>query len=73
MSVTSVGGAARKIADLTGCTVHPHQISNLFYRGQLDDERCPIVGRARLIPVDYIPAIVAELRRRGLLNERVPS
>jgi len=73
MSVTSVSGAARQISDQTGCTISPHQISNLFYRGQLDDERCPIVGRARLIPADYIPAIVAELRRRGLLNEQVPG
>ena len=72
MPVISVGGAAHKIKDLTGCTVHPQQISNLFYRGHLDNDRCPIVGRARLIPVDYIPEIVAELRRRGLLEVQIP-
>ena len=72
MSHLSVSDAAREIADREGCNVAPHLISNLFYRRHLDNDRCPIVGRARLIPVDYIPEIVAELRRRGLLEVQIP-
>lgn len=71
MSVLSVSDAARKISAENRCIVAPNVISFLFYRRLLDDERCPIVGRARLIPADYIPVIVAELRRRGLLTEQV--
>ena len=73
MPYVSVSGAARQISDEVGCPISPPQISNLFYRRHLDDKRCPIVGRSRLIPVDYIPAIVAELRRRGLMQDRVGS
>lgn len=49
----SVSEVARKI----GC--RPREISDLFYSRRLDDERCPIVGRRRVIPADY----VAEIRR----------
>lgn len=53
----TVSQVAREISRRTGHTIPPHTISNLFYRRQLDDLRCPIVGRSRLIPEDYLPNI----------------
>ena len=53
----TVSQVAREISRRTGRTIPPHTISNLFYRRQLDDLRCPIVGRVRLIPEDYLPVI----------------
>ncbi len=67
MATLTVSAAARHISRETGITVPPHVISTLFYRRELDDERCPIVNRARLIPEDYLPAIEAALRERGIL------
>jgi hypothetical protein len=46
----------------------PKDISDLFYQRRLDDERCPIVGGRRLIPVDYVPVIEATLRELGRLE-----
>jgi hypothetical protein len=43
----------------------PRDISDLFYRRQLSDERCPIIGGRRLIPESYVTAIAAALRRAG--------
>lgn len=40
----------------------PRDISDLFYQRKLSDERCPVVGGRRLIPVDYLPVIEAALR-----------
>ena len=69
MQQMMVSQVARDITARTGHTVSPQVVANLFYRRQLDDERCPIVGRFRLIPRDYIPEIEAVLRTRGLLPE----
>lgn len=63
----TVSEVARRLSRETGSTVAPHVISALFYKRQLDDDICPIVGRIRLIPEDYIPAIEGELRRHGFL------
>jgi len=64
----TVSEAARHISRETGSSVAPHVISTLFYKRRLDDERCPIVGRVRLIPEDYIPAIEGVLRTQGFLG-----
>ena len=64
----TVSEVARRISRKIGSTVAPHVISTCFYKRFLDDDRCPVVGRARLIPEDYIPAIEVELRKRGLLG-----
>ena len=45
----------------------PKDISDLFYRRELDDFRCPVIGGRRLIPEDYIPQIQSALRRFGKL------
>jgi hypothetical protein len=67
MSILTVGEAAQRITRDTGVTVAPHVISNLFYKRYLDNDRCPVVGQARLIPEDYITTIVRVLRERGTL------
>ena len=63
----TVGEAASHIEATTGETVPPHVLSRLFYKRQLDHRVCPIVGRARLIRVDYLPEIEATLRERRIL------
>ena len=51
--------------EITGQTVYPHEISNLFYKRHLDDDRCPVVGRCRLIPDNYVSEILRVLIDRG--------
>jgi hypothetical protein len=48
--------------------VRPRDISDLFYRRVLSDERCPVIAGRRLIPVDYEPTIVAALKKHGYLK-----
>jgi hypothetical protein len=55
----SVGEAA----DELGCS--PKVLSDMLYRRTLDTRRCPVVHGRRQIPRDYLPRIVAELRRAG--------
>ena len=63
-----VSEAARTLSYQLGEVVRPRDITELFYRRVLDDGRCPIVGGRRLIPRDFLPAIVVALRGRGLIN-----
>ena len=53
--------------------VAPRVISDLFYARKLDDRRCPIVGRVRLIPADYLPDIETALRQAGHLPGLAPA
>jgi hypothetical protein len=46
--------------------VRPRDISDLFYRRQLRDDLCPIVGGRRLIPEEYLHVIRAALTRCGV-------
>jgi len=59
MEHLSVSEAARRLG------ARPRDISDLFYRRQLSDERCPIVGGRRLIPESYLDVIGMALRRAG--------
>ena len=68
MPALTVSEAARRISRETGQTVSPQEISNLFYKRVLDDDQAPIVGRFRLIPASYLPAIKRILQDRGLLD-----
>jgi hypothetical protein len=63
----TISEVARRLSRQTGQTVSPQVISNLFYKRYLDDDRCPLVGRFRLIPEGYLPTIERVLRQRGLL------
>lgn len=68
MTDKTVSEVAREISRDEGVIIAPHVISNLFYRRQLDDARCPVVNRVRLIPPDYVPEIRNVLERSGLLK-----
>jgi hypothetical protein len=46
----------------------PQDISGLFYRRFLSDERCPVIAGRRLIPADYVPEVRRVLVERGLLG-----
>lgn len=73
MRKRTVSEVARHLSRETGQTVSPQDISNLFYKRYLDDDRCAIVGRFRLIPEDYIPTIKRVLGERGLISVRAHS
>jgi hypothetical protein len=53
----SVSTAARRLG------ARPQDITDLFYKRQLRDDLCPIVGGRRVIPLDYLPLIEAALKR----------
>ena len=59
MQYLSVSEAARQLG------ARPRDISDLFYRRELRDDLCPIVGGRRLIPEGYLDMIGAALRRHG--------
>ncbi|MCY2954811.1 MAG: hypothetical protein NTU53_23010 [Planctomycetota bacterium] len=59
MLYLSVSDVARQIG------ANPRDISDLFYRRELRDDLCPIIGRQRLIPPDYVPMIRMALKRNG--------
>lgn len=58
----SVSDVARRLG------AAPRDISDLFYRRELRDDLCPIIGGRRLIPQSYLEEIAAALRR----HERLP-
>lgn len=57
MDLLTVGQVARQLEESSGRAISPQRISNLFYARRLDNIRCPLVGRVRLIPRDYIPEV----------------
>lgn len=57
--IIGVGEAARRLG------AKPSDITWLFYQRELNDELCPIVGGRRVIPVEYLATIRAQLVRRG--------
>jgi hypothetical protein len=59
MSHLSVSEAAREL------NARPRDISELFYKRELNDDLCPIVGGRRLIPRDYLPVLRMVLKRHG--------
>jgi hypothetical protein len=56
----SVSDAARKLG------ARPRDITDLFYRRELRDDLCPIVGGRRMIPESYLELIAMALRRKRL-------
>jgi hypothetical protein len=56
-----------QVADLLDC--NPKDITDLFYRGLLDDTKCPLLGNRRCIPLDYVETIGEILRRRKRAGE----
>ena len=54
-----VSDAARQLG------ARPADITRLFYYRDLRDDLCPIINGRRRIPAEYLPQILAMLRRRG--------
>ena len=61
--------AVGQVADYLG--VRPQQITELFYRRQVNPKRAPVVAGRRLIPVELVSVIAMELRRKGIRVRRV--
>jgi len=59
MVTIPIGVAAARLG------VSPRLLTDWFYRGILDAKRCPIESGRRAIPVAYLPAIAARLKRAG--------
>jgi len=59
MDLLSVSEVARKIG------ARPRDISDLFYRRELGDEKAPIVGGRRMISPSFLPVVEMVLRRNG--------
>jgi hypothetical protein len=68
-----VSEAARELSEKLGVPVRPHELTNLFYRRELSDDLCPIVGGRRLIPRGYLQEIADHLRSRGLTQSGTPK
>lgn len=65
MNLMTVSEVARQIETRLGRTIPPRQISDLFYSRRIDDSRCPVIGRNRVVPVDFIPVIEQALLNKG--------
>jgi len=63
----TVSEAARELTVRHGIVITPKTLTDLFYRRELDDVYCPIVGGRRLIPEDFLTTVEIVLRRRGHL------
>ncbi len=60
VTYTTVGDIARRHG------VRPSQVTQLFTERRIPEDLCPVISGRRLIPIQIIPAIVAELRRKGI-------
>ena len=49
--------------------VPPKVLCDLIWLQEIDVERCPLVGRTRCIPRDYLPEIRRLLIKRGKLRD----
>ena len=63
MALLSITQAAEQLG------VKPKVLSDLFWLRELDRERCPLIGRTRAIPPDYLPEIRAILVAKGKLPQ----
>jgi hypothetical protein len=66
----TVSDVARALGEKYRRVVRPRDISDLFYRRELREDVCPIVGGRRLIPPEYLGAIETCLQQRNLLPRR---
>jgi hypothetical protein len=68
-----VSEAARELSEKLGVRITPHQLTGRFYRRELSDDLCPIVGGRRLIPRDYLSQIADHLRSRSQTQSGRPK
>jgi hypothetical protein len=57
-----------QVAKQIGHGAVARDISDLFTRGLLDCDRCPLVGDRRLVPENYVEEIRRVLESRGRLS-----
>jgi hypothetical protein len=69
----TVSEAAQELGEQLGVEVNPRLISDLLYQRKLEIRNCQIVGGHRLIPRDYLPAILEVLQERGLAMTSRPE
>jgi hypothetical protein len=70
----TVGEVARELSRQCGVKILPQKLTLLFYTGKLDEDRCQIVAKRRMIPESYIQEIRATLEARGVVPMReVPA
>ena len=65
-----VSEVARELSKRNRAVIRPRDISDLFYKRLLPDDRCPVQGGRRKIPHDFVPVIEESLRRRGLIPDQ---
>jgi hypothetical protein len=63
-SLLSAAEVAEEMGEVCGLPVRARDVSDLFYWGLLDGKRCPLVGRFRVIPRDYLPEVRRVLEQR---------
>ena len=62
----TVSGAARELGARLGLIVRPRDISDLLYDRVVPDDRCPMLGGRRMIPIEYLAELgEALIERRG--------
>jgi hypothetical protein len=69
IELLTVTGAAAECGEVCGEPVRAREVSDLLYQRKLNPSRCPIVGRVRLIPRDYlseVKRVLQEVRQRRL-------
>ena len=71
-NLLSVTETSRELADVYGLSVTPHALSNLIYRRILAAGAVRLIGGRRMISVDYLPALAALLRERGVAHSVEP-
>jgi len=64
MPFLTISGAVREIEARFGLRCSRRLLTSWFYNDVLDAGRCPVVDGRRQIPVDYLPAIAAQISKR---------
>ena len=53
--------------------IRPNVLTYLVWTGEIDRERCPLLGRVRWIPLSYVPTIRKMLVTKGKLPAKSPA
>jgi hypothetical protein len=60
-----VGELAELVSKQLGRQVNPREISDAIYQSRIPRDRCPLVGRNRVIPADLLPELRRVLQQNG--------
>lgn len=67
----SVGDAAKELAAQCGRHVNPRVLTEMIYRGDVDQQRCPLVAGRRLIPRDLLQVFAEAVALRETCRRKV--